>query len=81
MRHDVEAFFASRVTYPGQWHMLRTSANGQPAGAGYLRDADGVLAAHSLHVFTVTTSGIGRIVAFRDPALFASFGFPASLPG
>jgi hypothetical protein len=30
-------------------------------------------------VLTVTTEGISRIVAFRDPALFRLFGLPPEL--
>jgi RNA polymerase sigma-70 factor (ECF subfamily) len=78
---DVEAFFYRRVSRPGEWRMLATSANGQPAAAGYRRNRDGVLTAHSLNVLTITTTGIVRIVAFRRPGLLVPFGLPDHLPG
>jgi len=64
---------------PGGLRVIRTSANGQPALAVYQRDADGRHRAHVLQVLTVTAAGVARIVAFRDPALFAAFGLPPEL--
>jgi RNA polymerase sigma-70 factor (ECF subfamily) len=79
-RDDVAGFVASRCLRPGQWRLLVTAgANGQPAAAAYCRDAEDVLRAHSVMVLTVTTEGISRIVAFRDPALFRLFGLPPEL--
>ncbi len=79
-RDDVVSFLATRCLRPDQWRLLPTSgANGQPAAAAYLRDAGDVLRAHSIMVLTVTTTGISRIVAFRDPALIRLFGLPAEL--
>jgi RNA polymerase sigma-70 factor (ECF subfamily) len=76
-RDDVAGFLASRCLRPGQWRLLLTGgANCQPAAAAYRRDAAGVLRAHSIMVLTVTTEGISRIVAFRDPSLFRLFGLP-----
>jgi RNA polymerase sigma-70 factor (ECF subfamily) len=76
-RQAVRSFLASRLTVaPGQRRMVPTSANGQPAAAAYLLGEDGVHDAHSIHVLTVTGSGITRIVAFLDQRLFPIFGLP-----
>jgi RNA polymerase sigma-70 factor (ECF subfamily) len=65
---------------PGDWRMLPTSANGQPAAVGYRRAADGARHAYGVVVLAVTGTGISRIVSFGDPALAPLFGFPATLP-
>ena len=76
-RDDVEGFLRARVRQHGQWHLVPTTANGQPAAAAYTSDSTaGGYQAHSVHVLTVTTDGISRIVAFRDAALFPLFGLP-----
>jgi RNA polymerase sigma-70 factor (TIGR02960 family) len=62
---------------PGDWRMIATTANGQPAAAIYNRDTDGALRANGIVVLTPTTTGVTRVVAFHhDPALVAMFGFP-----
>ena len=61
---------------PGDWEMVATAANGQPAAATYLRGTDGVHRAFGLAVLTVTGTGIVRIVVFGDPGLVTRFGFP-----
>ncbi|QRP49942.1 RNA polymerase subunit sigma-70 [Amycolatopsis sp. FDAARGOS 1241] len=66
---------------PGDWRMLPTTANGQPAVVAYHRDAGGVLRAHDVVVLAATATGISRVVAFHDPALVALFGFPDALTG
>ncbi len=63
---------------PGDWRMIPTAANGQPAAAAYHRDGDGTYRAYGIVVLTVTTIGIARIVVFADPGLFAAFGLPAT---
>jgi RNA polymerase sigma-70 factor, ECF subfamily len=60
---------------PGDWQLLPTSANGQPAAAAYFRDSDGVYQAYGIVVITPTTTGISRIISFGDPDLLAAFGF------
>jgi RNA polymerase sigma-70 factor (ECF subfamily) len=65
---------------PGDWRMVPTAANGQPAAAVYLRGGDGSYRAYGIVVLTVTTTGIAGIVVFADPGLFASFGLPQVLP-
>jgi RNA polymerase sigma-70 factor (ECF subfamily) len=60
---------------PGDWRMLATSANGQPAAAAYTRDEHGIYQAYGICVLTVTDAGIRRISSFGDPSLVAAFGF------
>ena len=45
---------------PGDWRMIATIANGQPAAV----------------VLAPTAAGISRVVKFHDPALVTTFGFP-----
>ena len=80
-REQIGRFLASYVLRePGDLRTIRTSANGQPALAVYQRDPDGVHRAHVVQVLTCTTAGVARIVAFRNPGLFAAFGLPPELP-
>ena len=60
---------------PGDWRMLATSANGQPAAAAFTRDPDGNHQPYGICVLTVTTAGIRRISSFGDPSLVTVFGF------
>jgi RNA polymerase sigma-70 factor (ECF subfamily) len=79
-RSAVIDFFGARVVKTrGRYRMLRTSANGQPAVASYVIDAEGVFRAHGLHVLTVVGGGIARITAFLDRGLVARFGLPPIL--
>ncbi|HEY3482524.1 MAG TPA: RNA polymerase subunit sigma-70, partial [Streptomyces sp.] len=64
---------------PGDWRMIATTANGQPAALVYHRDADGVLQADGAVVLAPTATGVSRVVKFHDPALAAAFGFPGVL--
>ena len=64
----------------GDWRMLPTAANGQPAAAAYLRGADGVYRAYAIVVLTASTMGIARLVVFGDTGLFPVFGFAQVLP-
>jgi RNA polymerase sigma-70 factor, ECF subfamily len=61
---------------PGEWRMVATAANGQPAAAAYRRDADGTYRAYGIVVLTVTGAHIAGLVVFGDPALFPAFGLP-----
>jgi RNA polymerase sigma-70 factor, ECF subfamily len=63
-------------TGPGRLRLVAVMANGQSAFAVYQREEGGAYQAHAVLVLTVTTTGIARIVAFQNPALFASFGLP-----
>lgn len=56
----------------GDWRMLPTAANGQPAAAAYLRGADGVYRAYAIVVLTATTIGIARLVVYGDTELSRS---------
>jgi RNA polymerase sigma-70 factor (ECF subfamily) len=58
---------------PGDWRMLATSANGQPAAAAYTRDHDGHYQPYGICVLTVTGQGIRQIQSFADPSLVALF--------
>jgi len=79
-RELIGRFLASRVLPQNTFRMLPIAANGQPAFAAYLRDDDGVFRAHAIQVLTITDTGIARIVAFANPALFGPFGLPPHLP-
>jgi RNA polymerase sigma-70 factor (ECF subfamily) len=61
---------------PGEFQMVPTAANGQPALAAYQRDQAGVYRAHAIQVLTPSGSGLARIVSFNDPRLFEVFGLP-----
>ena len=60
----------------GDWRMLATGANGQPAAAVYTRDADGQLQSYGVCVLTVTDRGISQVTSLGNPGLLAVFGFP-----
>jgi RNA polymerase sigma-70 factor, ECF subfamily len=78
-RERIAAFLRSRVLRePGGFAMIPTAANGQPACAAYLRDRDGGYRAHAIQVLTVSASRVTRVVSFHDPALFTTFGLPAT---
>lgn len=64
----------------GDWRMLPTTANGQPAAAVYVRDANGQMRPYGVCVLTVTDRGISQVTSFGDPGLLAVFGFPSE-PG
>ncbi|MFI6793220.1 RNA polymerase subunit sigma-70 [Nonomuraea sp. NPDC050383] len=61
---------------PGDWRMIPTAANGQPAAVVYHRDGDGVLRADGVVLLAPTATGVSRVIKFHDPALVATFGFP-----
>ena len=74
-------FLARVVGEPGDWRMVATRANGQPAAGAYLRGSDGRHHAFGLGALTVSTSGITRIVVFGGGAAqLAPFGLPPVLP-
>jgi RNA polymerase sigma-70 factor (ECF subfamily) len=67
---------------PGGSHdmpMLRTSANGQPAFALYMRHADGDFRPFHLQVLDLDGDRVRGVVAFFGPDLFARFGLPERL--
>ncbi|WP_460333011.1 sigma-70 family RNA polymerase sigma factor [Actinoallomurus acanthiterrae] len=74
-------YLAHVVGSPGDWRMIPTRANGQPAVVAYHRDGDGIHHAFGLGVLTVTDGGIGRVVVFGGgPDLVAEFGLPPVHP-
>lgn len=70
--HLLEAYVLGS---PGDWRMIATTANGQPAAAVYHRHAGGAMRAHGIVVLAATVSGVSRVVEFHDPALLPMFGF------
>jgi RNA polymerase sigma-70 factor (ECF subfamily) len=63
-------YLAHVIGSPGDWRMIPTLANGQPAAAAAYRGS-----AFGLGVLTVTPAGISRITVFGGgPALVAKFG-------
>ena len=82
-RETVLGYVASNLgTTAGRMRLVPAAANGQPAFAVYLRDADGVYRAHAMIVLTLTGALITRIVIFLEPALFRLFGLDRELaPG
>ena len=76
-REDVRRFLATKLFgRPGQFRLVPTMANGQPAFAAYEREHDGVYRAHAALVLTVAATGIARIVIFLSPGLLRAFGLP-----
>jgi RNA polymerase sigma-70 factor (ECF subfamily) len=65
---------------PGDFRMIPTAANGQPALAAYMRGHDGVHHAHGIQVLTTAASRVTRVVSFNDPGLVGIFGLPQALP-
>jgi hypothetical protein len=66
------------VGSPGDWRMVPTAANAQPAAAAYHLDGHGGYRAYAIVVLTVTTAGIARITVFGDPALSQTSASPRS---
>jgi RNA polymerase sigma-70 factor (ECF subfamily) len=80
-RDAIVGFLGAHVLgRPGEFRMIPTAANGQPAFAAYARDHRGGYHAHGICVLTLTGTQVSRIVSFNDPGLFGAFGFPARLP-
>jgi RNA polymerase sigma-70 factor, ECF subfamily len=65
---------------PGDFVMVPTAANGQPAFAAYQRGADGVHRAHAIQVLTLGGSSLARVISFNDASLLAAFGLPDTPP-
>ncbi len=59
---------------PGDWRMVPTAANGQPAAVAYELGGDGVYVPFAVAVLTVSAAGIGRITLFGDAGVLARFG-------
>src|SRR5580658_2186262 len=73
---DAIATAVAGLGSPGEWRMVPTAANGQPAAAAYQRSADGAHRAFAIVVLTASATGIARLVVFGDPGLFGRFGLP-----
>ena len=69
-------FAAQPLVAPGRLRLVAVTANGQPAFASYVRERDGTYHAHAVTLPTLTSAGIARIITFRQPGLFGSFGLP-----
>ncbi|GAA1682227.1 sigma-70 family RNA polymerase sigma factor [Fodinicola feengrottensis] len=76
LRTCMPFFVASALGAPGDWRMVPTSANGQPAAAAYQRGTDGAYRAFGVAVLTLSSTHIARITLFIDPDLVVAFGEP-----
>lgn len=64
-----------------RWKMIPTSANGQPALAGYLWDDDAdAFVPNCLSLLTLRSGQIEEVTAFLTPELFSRFDVPGSIP-
>jgi RNA polymerase sigma-70 factor (ECF subfamily) len=77
------AMWAAAMTGPeamGEWRLLPTFANRQPAAANYVRaPGDTMYRASNLDVLRIEDGRIAEITTF-SPELFAAFGLPETLP-
>jgi RNA polymerase sigma-70 factor, ECF subfamily len=73
---DAIATAVAGLGSPGEWRMIPTAANGQPAAAAYQRDVSGSYRAFAIVVLTASATGIARLVVFGEPRLFGRFGLP-----
>jgi len=78
---DALACAVAGLGAPGDWRMLPTVANGQPAAASYHHAEDGLYHAYGIVILTTTTTAITRITLFGDPGLPRLFGLPDTLGG
>jgi RNA polymerase sigma-70 factor (ECF subfamily) len=80
-RDAVADFLAGWPLVPKRrWKLLPTRANGQVALASYWTDRAARLRAEGLIVLTLTGDGrLSQLTSFRDPSLFAGFGFPEAM--
>jgi RNA polymerase sigma-70 factor (ECF subfamily) len=76
---DALACAVAGLGAPGDWRMLPTIANGQPAAASYHRGEDGRYHGYGIVVLTTTAEAITRITLFADPGLLGVFGVPDTL--
>ncbi len=58
---------------PGDWRMVPTIANAQPAALAYQLDIDGVYAPFAVALLTVSHAGIGRITLFSEAGVLERF--------
>lgn len=76
----IGTFLGPRMRAFGATLVIPTSANGQPAVALYPATADGQHRLHALHVLTLASAGVGRVVAFMDIDALRRFDLPEVLP-
>jgi RNA polymerase sigma-70 factor (TIGR02960 family) len=69
-------FLGARMRAFGATPVLRTAANGQPAVALYPAAGGGQHRLHALHVLTLNSRGIDRIVSFQDIDALRRFDLP-----
>jgi RNA polymerase sigma-70 factor (ECF subfamily) len=79
-RSEVAAALRAGMTSLGTWRILPTTANGQPATAGYLRRPDDTAyRPFVICVFEIGGDQLTRITAFEGAHLITAFGLPNSL--
>jgi RNA polymerase sigma-70 factor (ECF subfamily) len=80
-RRQVGAFLRGYVlAHAERWHLVRTSANGQPAVAAYVwRGEAGAFVPHCVNVLTFRDNRIEEIAAFLDTSVFRAFELPATV--
>jgi RNA polymerase sigma-70 factor, ECF subfamily len=81
-RPAVAAFFQELfgAENPGDWRLVATRANGQPAAANYIRAwGETIYRAATLDVFDIQGTAIVEITTF-GPDVFPGFGLPLELP-
>jgi RNA polymerase sigma-70 factor, ECF subfamily len=61
------------------WRMVPVHANGQPALAAYARTTDESYALRTLHVLTLSMTGISRNTVFQDEEVFDYFKLPRTI--
>jgi RNA polymerase sigma-70 factor, ECF subfamily len=80
-REAVAAFHTEHVL-PQRWRHLPARASGQLAVGCYMWDGEqGCYAGGVLDVLTLRGEHIAEVTGFVNPALFARFGLPETLPG
>ena len=79
-RESTVRFLGSVVLrHPGNFRLIPSAANGQPAVVAYARHDDGLFHAHGVQVLAFSGSSVAHIVSFNDPSLVAWFGWPPVL--
>jgi RNA polymerase sigma-70 factor (ECF subfamily) len=77
---DCTAHLSRVLGSPGDWRMVPTAANGQPAAAAYYRLPDGSYQGYGIAVLTVADGAIARVTVFGDASLLEVFGLPLRTP-
>ncbi|WP_308200055.1 sigma-70 family RNA polymerase sigma factor [Actinotalea sp. C106] len=79
---DIGRLIATRCPARGAGDMraVRSSANGQPVVAIYMRDLDGAHRAFQLQHLVGSPDGVSHVTVWFGAALFRAFGLPEELP-